>query len=313
MLGANDVGRLAAQSAVRTLDCGDVRLTYVVDGAMAFYPERFLPSVPSAHWSEAPGRLDPVGRVPMSAGGLLVERSGRALLIDAGLGPMVHESVMGAVNSGSLMESLALVGASPAEIDTVAFTHVHADHTGWAFSRDAESNHGPAFPKARYVLSRQEWAPFGRGETVPGAPPHASLFSTLSKELVLVENGDEIFPGVHCLVTPGHSIGHTTYIIRAREERIVVFGDVFHSPVQFAHPEYGSAPDVAPANVPGARRTVLAELETAGTLGFAFHFGDQPFGRVVRNADNTPIWQAVPGVVLGPPPRHLNSGPAQRR
>ncbi|MEU3983968.1 MBL fold metallo-hydrolase [Streptomyces sp. NPDC026672] len=302
---SNDMGKLATQAALRTLTRGDVRLTYVVDGAMAFYPASFLPSVPAGHWEHGSSELDAAGRVPMSAGGLLVERDGRALLIDAGLGPIAGENPMGAADSGSLLESLARAGKGPEDIDTVAFTHLHADHTGWAFSPDAQGAGRPTFPRARYVLARQEWAPYGRGETVPGAPPNASLFATLSNQLVLMDDGEEIFPGVYGLVTPGHTAGHTSYIIHTGEDRVVVFGDAFHIPAQLAHPEWGSQPDLIGAAVPTARRTILSELETPDTLGFAFHFGDQPFGRVERDGDDMPVWRPVLSTVLAPSPRTL--------
>jgi glyoxylase-like metal-dependent hydrolase (beta-lactamase superfamily II) len=209
---------------------------------------------------------------------------------------------MGATNSGSQLETLAFVGGSPASIDTVAFTHLHADHIGWAFSRDR-----PTFPEARYVGSRPEWAPYEGGETVPGAPPDASLFATLADQLVLVDDGEVVFPGVYSLVTLGHTAGHTSYVVYTGEDRIVVFGDAFHIPAQLAHPEHGSQPDLDGTAVPAARRALLAELETPGTLGFAFHFGDQPFGRVDRNGDNAPVWQPIPSTVLGPPPRELTA------
>jgi glyoxylase-like metal-dependent hydrolase (beta-lactamase superfamily II) len=273
---------------------------------MAFYPKEFLPSVPRAYWEQAPDLLDPAGRVCMSAGGLLVERNGQALLIDAGLGPVAGEMVFGAVNSGALLETLAAVGRAPADINAVAFTHMHVDHTGWAFSGADDGVQSRTFPQARYVLARQEWAPYERGGTVPGAPPNAPLFSAVADQLVLVEDGEEAFPGTRALVTPGHTAGHTSYVIDTGEGRLIVFGDAFHTPAQLSHPEWGSAPDLDAASVPVARRTILAELEAPDTVGFAFHFGDQPFGRIDRDNDGIPIWRPVPSDILAPASREVS-------
>jgi hypothetical protein len=52
-----------------------------------------------------------------------------------------------------------------------------------------------------------------------------------------------------------------------------------------------------------ARQRLVAELTEPDTLGFAFHFGDQAFGRVVR--DEQVGWQPVPAVALLPTPRLL--------
>ncbi len=70
----------------------------------------------------------------MSVGGLLVERDGRTLLIDAGFGAYTGDTPAGPVNSGALLDILGSLGLHPAEIDTVAFTHLYVDHTGWAFT-----------------------------------------------------------------------------------------------------------------------------------------------------------------------------------
>jgi glyoxylase-like metal-dependent hydrolase (beta-lactamase superfamily II) len=123
---------LRNQSSIRSLTVGSARFTYVVDGAMAFPPTGFFPSVPAENW--IPGLLDDRGMVPMSAGGLLVELGGRRLLIDAGLGPMTGEAGGGTVNSGSLLDTLAALGHDRSSIDLLALTHLHPDHIGWAGS-----------------------------------------------------------------------------------------------------------------------------------------------------------------------------------
>jgi glyoxylase-like metal-dependent hydrolase (beta-lactamase superfamily II) len=125
-----DTGLLSQQSGVRALDLAGVRLTYVVDGAMALLREAFFPAIPAEYWSSHPGALDHRGRVAMSVGGLLVERDGRTLLIDAAFGSFTGEMDIGPVDSGSLLDTLAAPGRDPADIDMLAFTHLHLDHTG---------------------------------------------------------------------------------------------------------------------------------------------------------------------------------------
>ncbi|MEV6423972.1 MBL fold metallo-hydrolase [Streptomyces sp. NPDC051662] len=292
------MGALNEQSAVRSITLGDARLTYVVDGAMGMLPESFLPAVPAEYWQEHPETLDEHGFVAMSAGGLLVERDGRRLLIDAGLGPVsgptrVSGEPVGHTNSGALPETLAALGVAPHDIETVAFTHLHVDHTGWAFTPRK------FFPNARYLVAAEEWAPHGRGETVPGAPARETI-EPMKNAHALISHGEEIFTGVHALVTPGHSPGHTSYVITAGDERAVVFGDVFHIPAQIAHPHWGSRPDSDVAAVITARERIARELAQPGTTGFAFHFGDQAFGRL-----NGTRWEPVETETVLPAPRAL--------
>ncbi|WP_433662295.1 MBL fold metallo-hydrolase [Nocardia sp. CA-128927] len=300
------LGALNEQSAVRTLQLGEVRLTYVVDGAMGLTPAGFFPDIPAEHWADHPELLDANGFVPLSAGGLLVERDNRRLLIDTGMGPYTGEvslgqTYVGPVNCGALPEVLAELGHAPSDIDTVAFTHLHIDHTGWAFGPDGHK----FFPNARYLVAAQEWAPHGRGEIIPGAPPRPTVIEPMAGTHTRITDGEEIFPGVHALVTPGHSPGHTSYIISTSSGRIIVFGDGFHIPAQLTHPDWPSKPDVDRTAVRTARNRLITELEQPQTIGFAFHFGDQAFGRVVRDQDGLAGWEPVPATALLPTPRRL--------
>ena len=297
-------GLLNEQSAVRTLEFGDVRATYVIDGAMALRGSAFFPQIPAEHWSAHPDTVDAEGRVAMPAGALLVERDGRFLLIDAGLGEMIANlsigpTVLGPANSGALPDTLAALGRAPEDIEAVAFTHLHVDHTGWAFVRDGNGGYRPFFPNARYLVAAQEWAPHERGDTIPGGSSRTAVIEPMATQHVPIADGEEIFPGVHALVTPGHSPGHTSYLISSTEGTLVAFGDVFHVPAQLAHPDWPSAPDIDGAAVLRARRRLLDVLGEPGTLGFGTHFGDQPFGRLGPDAE----WLPVPSTALFPPPR----------
>jgi hypothetical protein len=74
-------GRLNDPAVVRPFEFDDVVATYVVDGVMAVAPDAFFPEVPSGYWLSDPELCDDRGRVVMGAGGLLVERDGRALTV----------------------------------------------------------------------------------------------------------------------------------------------------------------------------------------------------------------------------------------
>jgi glyoxylase-like metal-dependent hydrolase (beta-lactamase superfamily II) len=292
------VGALTDQSSVRRIELGDVRLTFVVDGAMAFSPDYFFPTVPHEVWT-AGSHLDTAGMVPMSAGGLLVEKNGRRLLIDAGLGPVTNSRAEGAANSGSLLDTLASLGLEPVDIDVLALTHLHLDHVGWAARRDDNGTYRVTFPQARYVVAAAEWSAYPPGGGTQAPPVDPSALESFGDALTLVDDGDEIFPGVHAIVTPGHSPGHTSYAIDTGTQRIIAFGDAFHHPVQLAHPEWGSGPDSDGDAVPAARKRLIGELTRPGTFAFATHFGDQVFGQVTTG------WTPIPSTVLSPAPRAL--------
>ncbi len=306
----DSIGLLNQPSAVRSLQLGDARLTYAVDGVMGMIAARFFPDVPAAYWAEHPEAVDTQGRAIMAAGGLVVERDGHTMVIDAGLGTIAGDLrlgtvVVGEADSGALPEVLAALGHAPSDIGTVAFTHLHVDHTGWAFVPGDDRTPRKFFPDARYLLSAEEWAPHARGELVPGAPSRSAVIEPLLAVHTRIADGEEIFPGVRALVTPGHSPGHTSYVISTAAGRIIVFGDAFHIPAQLAHPDWSSKPDLDGEAVLAARRRLITELQQPGTFGFSYHFGDQAFGRVAVDAAGLAVWEPIPAIPVLRTPRLL--------
>ena len=109
---------------------------------------------------------------------------------------------------------------------------------------------------------------------------------------------------MRAVVAAGHTPGHTSYLITsASGERLIAFGDTFHSPAQLARPEWLSAADANASVVISARRQLLAELMQPDTFGFGVHFGDCAFGRVTNNNAGVPTWEPVPTLVHARAPR----------
>jgi glyoxylase-like metal-dependent hydrolase (beta-lactamase superfamily II) len=301
----NAIGRLNTQAAVRRYRMDDVTFTFISDGAMALAPHAFLKTVPPPYWAEYPEQLDQQGWVVMSAGGLLVERDQRHILIDAGFGAAAAADSFSRVNCGAFLDVLEAVGLVPADIDIFALTHLHVDHTGWAFVDSDSGQCEPTFPNAPYLVAALEWEPIVSGERPAGVPGEREFIRPLRSHtaLRLIADGEEVAPGITALVTPGHSAGHTSYVVTASNgNRLIAFGDCFHTPAQLFHPEWSSDPDVDPAAVPHARHRLMAELRTGNTVGFAVHFGDQQFGTLTGDAGAFP-WRPLQTAVVLPPPR----------
>lgn len=129
-------GRLRRPSGIRSLTLGDTKLSYVPDGVGTLNARMLLQEPTDEFWAQHPEYLDEGGHLVTGNGGLLVERDGRALLIDVGVGPLTMgppENPFGVLRGGALLDSLAKLGRNPADIEAVAFTHLHVDHLGWAW------------------------------------------------------------------------------------------------------------------------------------------------------------------------------------
>src|ERR1700744_5085095 len=230
-----EVGAIGSQSHVRRWQMDDVTFTYIVDGSMSMAPQQFVPAIPQGYWDTHPDHLVGHRRVAMSTGGLLVERHGQRILIDAGFGPVKADSPFASVNSGALLQCLNKIGVARGDIDVLALTHLHVDHTGWLFTDTGDGAFGPTFPNARYVVPRAEWAPFARGEEPADMPDRRRVIEPLrqQRDLEVIDDGSEIASGITAVVTPGHSAGHASYIVSSSEgRRLVAFGDIFHVPAQ---------------------------------------------------------------------------------
>jgi glyoxylase-like metal-dependent hydrolase (beta-lactamase superfamily II) len=82
------------------------------------------------------------------------------------------------------------------------------------------------------------------------------------------------------MAAPGHTPGHTAYVIGDDSERLIMFGDALHSPAQVARPDWVVATDADQQQAVQSRRKLLDELQRPNTAAFGIHFSDVQFGRV---------------------------------
>lgn len=281
--------RLRRSATIRSLRLGELTLTYLPDGVVGLEARGWLPDSTEQTWAEHPEYLDDSGQLVASIGALLVEHGERALLIDAGVGPVDAPAVpgmpIGPMTGGALLDSLARHGRRPEEIETVAITHLHRDHIGWAWN-PAEGGERPAFAGGEYRLAEPEW---GQRQLVEAAGTSAEILATLAPNVRTAADGEEVFPGVRLLLTQGHTAGHASYVISAGGRRVVAFGDAMHSSIQIEHPDWSAAVDHDRVQSADSRRRLVAELSEPGTIGFGVHFADVPFGEIGAGGAWVPI------------------------
>ncbi|MBB0244212.1 MBL fold metallo-hydrolase [Streptomyces alkaliphilus] len=297
MTSTHSTSRLRRPSAVRRLRTGDHTLTHVPDGSVQLRPRQWFPGTGESDWVQHAAHLDTDGCLVGSIGGLLIEFGNRAMLIDAGFGPRRlapgdSHPALGLLEGGRLPAELTALGVSPSRIERIAFTHLHDDHRGWA--PPPGSGQPPTFPRAALLAGREEW----RSAGVPGT---ALATATAAPDAVVpgrpyaVEPGEEIFPGVTTVPLPGHTTGHTGYLISSGDTRVLAFGDVMHSTIQLAHPDWHVLFDADAEQAVRTRHRVLEMLGESDTIGFGNHFADVVFGRLVSApTEDTPRWEAAP-------------------
>jgi glyoxylase-like metal-dependent hydrolase (beta-lactamase superfamily II) len=288
-----DRTRLSRAPRIRSLRVGELKVSYVPDGLVRLKPRGWLPAANDADWAYS-DHLDDGGHLVAGIGGLLVERDDRALLIDAGLGPEAHPDdpanpLLGELYGGELLNSLRRLGREPGQIEAVAITHLHPDHLGWAWST-VPGDDQPPFAHASYLVAAPEWE---RRDLAAEGGASEDRLSAMATNVRTIGDGEEIFPGVHASLAPGHTIGHTTYTIDGGDQRLIAFGDALHSPVQIAHPEWSCGIDHDPLGSAEHRRRLVEELGRPDTIGYGGHFADVVFGRAEPRGDGRATWIPV--------------------
>jgi glyoxylase-like metal-dependent hydrolase (beta-lactamase superfamily II) len=183
---------------IRYLDAGNFRL----DGGAMFGV------VPKVFWDKkAPP--DEKNRIRLRANSLLVRAHGKTIVIETGNGTKwdpVKRSIYAIQEGDHLIDSLALQGVQPRDVDLVINTHLHFDHAG-GNTRFENGRAAPTFPRARYVLQRAELA----HAAVPTERDRASYFAENFQPITdaglweLVDGDAQILPGISVARIPGHN------------------------------------------------------------------------------------------------------------
>ena len=136
-------------------------------------------NAPKAMWQKWIA-ADTENRIPLACRCLLaVGLDGRNVLFETGIGaffePKLRERYGVVEDRHVLLESLAAVGLTDADIDVVVLSHLHFDHVGGLLAAwEAGAPLRLLFPKARYVVGAVHWGrathphPRDRASFVPG-------------------------------------------------------------------------------------------------------------------------------------------------
>ncbi len=214
----------------------------------------------------------------------LIHSGGQTALVDTGCGTSMGDAV------GKLPQNLQAAGVAAGEVDTVLLTHVHPDHSNGL----AGSNGERLFPNTELVLHEAEMAYWHDDAAMSRADEtsRARNFMAGRQQLAPYRDrtrliaGGEVLPGVTAMPLPGHTPGHTGYLIASGGESLLIWGDIVHVPeIQVPRPQVTMTFDIDPRQAEATRRRTFDMVASEKLLFAGMHVHFPGLARLAREGD----------------------------
>jgi glyoxylase-like metal-dependent hydrolase (beta-lactamase superfamily II) len=265
---------------------GDYRVEIVPDTEFRLDGGAMFGVVPRNLWSRV-CPPDDQNRIRMNMNCVFIETGSERILIETGIGEKFSDKqtlMYGITRERPFADSLrAIAGVGPEAITIVINTHLHFDHAGGNTGLHGDGMPTPAFPNARYFVSRAE---FEHAEQ----PTERDRASYLPENWQSVkENGQlelkdadyEVVPGLRMETHAGHN--RTMQCWRLEQDGHTIFGFADLVPMR-AHVSYAwiMGYDLFPMETLGAKKRLLPQAVRENWLCLFYHEPHSPLGRLIE-------------------------------
>ena len=266
---------------------GQFEITALSDGTLELPVDKIFTKVSPSRIRALLSRAYLSNDVTLTVNAFLVNTGTRLVLIDTGTGT----SQMFGQKLGRLHSNLRASGYSPEQVDEIYVTHMHTDHIG-GLMRDGE----PSFANATVRADVREAAFYLSQSKMDAAPADEredfeSAMAILKPYIAATRfkpfDGEaELIPGIRAVPAPGHTPGHTIYVIESRGEKMVVWGDLMHvAALQFPQPSATIQTDWNTRLSAQQRRTNFADIAKNGYYVAAAHVAFPGIGKLRAEGD----------------------------
>ena len=263
---------------------GDIVITALSDGYLDGTVEVMQNIAPAEATQLLTDKFRPGRRTSVNC--YLVYSAGRLALIETGSGNYLLPT------AGKLRHNLKAAGVNPADIDSVILTHMHPDHSaGLTDPKTGEK----FFPNAELIVHENEPRHWHDDAAMNRADDRArTLYFQCAREQIApyhnrtrtFSGAVEVFPGVTSLPLPGHTPGHSGYMITSGNQSLLIWGDIIHVPeVQVPRPEVTMAFDTDPDQAAATRKRTFDMVTADRQLIAGMHVHFPGFAHLVKQGD----------------------------
>ncbi|MGQ0681258.1 MBL fold metallo-hydrolase [Bradyrhizobium sp.] len=261
---------------------GDAEITVVSDGPLPLGdPSGTFTGVPKEEVKKmlVDNFMNP-DNVVLEQNSPVVNIGDKLVLFDTGMGT----SKMFGPTTGQQQKNLAASGIKAADIDAVVCTHAHIDHIGGLVGADDK----PLFPNAQVYITQADydfWTDEGKlGSPLKDFVLHARKnLLPVKDRLVFIKDGQEFLPGIQAIAAPGHTVGHTIFMVTSKGKSFSFLGDLtHHSVLLMEKPRMEFSYDTDPKQSAATRVKLLDMLAAQKIPVMAYHFAWPGYGHVAK-------------------------------
>ena len=217
---------------------------------------------------------------------LLVDNGEKTLLVDTGIGS-------GVPDGGTLVSQLAELGFPADKIDIVFLTHGHPDHIGGC----TDENGKLVFEQARYLMGKIEYEFWTSDENLSTLREGMVRFArknlpAIQEHIQLVQDGEQVLPGIQAIEAFGHTPGHMGLEIRSQGEVFLHLADAALHELNVEHPAWFAPVDMQPEQMVATRYKLLERAAASGAKVLFYHFDFPGLGYVLLDGD-TWSWRSI--------------------
>ena len=277
-------GELRQAPGFYRLRVGDLVVTRLNDGVLP-RPKPTEGFVRNASPQEVEAALRdaflPTDTLPIPITFMAVQGGGRTILLDAGTGG----GIVPTADQGG--RNIAAAGIEPAAVNMVVISHFHPDHIGGLVADDR-----PLYPNAEILVPEAEWA-FWMDDAAMSRAPEAmqgyfklirAIFGAYPEERIRrYAPGSDVAPGVRAMAAPGHTPGHSVFLITSGGRQLMVLSDTTNHPKLFVrNPGWHAVFDMDPTEAEATRRRLLDRVATDRVPVVGYHFPFPGIGHIQR-------------------------------